>query len=72
LREVALGYNLPKSLVSRLKVKSANISFIVRNPLLIYSAVGGGLDISESETYWTEGGQLPPVRSFGLNLKLSL
>ncbi|NBB18148.1 SusC/RagA family TonB-linked outer membrane protein [Runella sp. CRIBMP] len=72
LREVALGYNLPKSLLSRVKVKSANISFIVRNPLLIYSAVGGGLDISESETFWTEGGQLPPVRSFGLNLRLSL
>jgi TonB-linked SusC/RagA family outer membrane protein len=72
LREVALGYNLPKSLLSRMKIKSANISFIVRNPLLIYSAVGGGLDISESETYWTEGGQLPPVRSFGLNLKLGL
>lgn len=72
LREVALGYNLPKALLSRLKVKSANISFIVRNPLLIYSAVGGGLDISESETYWKEEGQLPPVRSFGLNLKLGL
>ena len=72
LREVALGYNLPKAFLSRLKVKSANISFIVRNPLLIYSAVGSGLDISESETYWTEGGQLPPVRSFGVNLKLSL
>ena len=72
LREISLGYNLPKLLLSRLKVKSANLSFIVRNPLLIYSAVGGGLDISESETFWTEGGQLPPVRSFGVNLKLGL
>lgn len=69
LREVSLGYNFPKSMLGK-TIKSANISFIARNPLLIYSAVGGGIDISEAESYWTEGGQLPPVRSFGLNLRL--
>ena len=71
LREVSLGYNLPKSVLGKF-VKSANISFIARNPVLIYSAIGGGIDISESETIWTEGGQLPPVRSFGINLRLGL
>ena len=69
LREVSFGYNLPKRMLGNW-AKSANVSFIARNPLLIYSAVGGGIDISESETIWYEGGQLPPVRSFGVNVRL--
>ncbi|GAB2582103.1 SusC/RagA family TonB-linked outer membrane protein [Spirosoma areae] len=69
LREVAIGFNFPKRMLGNW-AKSANISFIARNPVLIYSAVGGGIDISESETIWYEGGQLPPVRSFGVNLRL--
>lgn len=69
LREVAFGYNLPKRVLGKV-VKSANISLIARNPVLIYSAIGGGIDISESETIWYEGGQLPPVRSFGVNVRL--
>lgn len=71
LREVAIGYNFPKSILGKF-IKSANVSLIARNPLLIYSAIGGGIDISESETLWYEGGQLPPVRSFGVNLRLGL
>ena len=69
LREVSFGYNLPKSMLGSW-AKSVNVSVIARNPLLIYSAVGGGIDISESETIWYEGGQLPPVRSFGVNVRL--
>ena len=76
LREVSLGYNLPKNLFKSSKngaktgIKSAYIGLLVRNPVLLYSAIGGGIDISEAESYWTEGGQLPPVRSIGLNLRL--
>jgi TonB-linked SusC/RagA family outer membrane protein len=69
LREVSFGYSLPNRLISKW-AKSVNISLIARNPVLIYSAVGGGIDISESETIWYEGGQLPPVRSFGVNVRL--
>ncbi|GAB3931312.1 SusC/RagA family TonB-linked outer membrane protein [Larkinella terrae] len=71
LREVSIGYNFPKNMLGKF-IKSANVSLIARNPLLIYSAIGGGIDISESETLWYEGGQLPPVRSFGVNLRLGL
>ncbi|GAB3520995.1 SusC/RagA family TonB-linked outer membrane protein [Emticicia fontis] len=70
LREVALNYNVPKSLFNGKVFKSARVGLIVRNPVLIYSAAGGGIDISEAELYWTEGGQLPPVRSYGINLNL--
>jgi len=69
LREVSLGYNLPTRMLGKF-VKSANVSLIGRNLLLIYSAVGGGIDISETETLWQEGGQLPPVRSVGVNVRL--
>jgi len=51
-------------------VKTANVSLITRNPFMIWSAIGGGIDISEAERYWSDGGQLPPVRSIGLNFKL--
>lgn len=71
LREVSFGYTLPTRILGN-RIKSASVSLIARNPLLIYSAIGGGIDISESETIWFEGGQLPPVRSFGINVRLGL
>ena len=70
LREVALGYSLPKTIFGGKVFKSAKVAFIVRNPILLYNAAGGGVDISEAELFWTEGGQLPPVRSLGINLNL--
>ncbi len=70
LREVSLGYNIPNTIFGGKAIKSAKIAFIVRNPVLLYNAAKGGVDFSESELFWTEGGQLPPVRSFGLNLNL--
>ncbi|GHB77913.1 SusC/RagA family TonB-linked outer membrane protein [Persicitalea jodogahamensis] len=69
LREVSFGYNFPSRVLGRF-IKTANVSLIGRNLLLIYSAVGGGIDISETETLWYEGGQLPPVRSMGVNVRL--
>lgn len=71
LREVSIGYTFPKSLLGK-TIKSANLSFIVRNPLMIYSAIGGGIDVSEAQTSFFESSQLPPVRSLGINLRLGL
>ena len=70
LREVALGYNIPKRVLGNGAFKTLYIGAVVRNPWLIYGAAGKGVDVSEAETYWTEGGQLPSVRSFGLNVKI--
>jgi TonB-linked SusC/RagA family outer membrane protein len=73
LREVRLSYNVPKSaLINGLKfVKSANLGFVVGNAWLI-SAPGKkyGVDPSEIEGFWEEGGQLPSSRTFGLNLRV--
>lgn len=74
LREVRLGYTLPKQfLQSSLKgIKAVNVAFTVGNAWLI-SAPGKkyGVDPSELENFFTEGGQLPQSRTYGLNLRLT-
>ncbi|MDY0905154.1 SusC/RagA family TonB-linked outer membrane protein [Pedobacter sp. CFBP9032] len=73
LREVRLGYSVPtRFLKTKLGlVKSANLGLIVGNAWLI-SAPGKkyGVDPSELENFWQEGGQLPQTRTFGFNLRL--
>ncbi|HUH33845.1 MAG TPA: SusC/RagA family TonB-linked outer membrane protein [Daejeonella sp.] len=73
LREVRLGYNVPsKFLASKAGfVKNANLGLIVGNAWLI-SAPGKefGIDPSELENFWEEGGQLPQTRTFGVNLRV--
>lgn len=73
LREVRLGYNIPQNFLSKIQgVKGANVAFTVGNAWLI-SAPGKkyGVDPSELENFWQEGGQLPASRSYGLNLRLT-
>ncbi|MFD0940559.1 SusC/RagA family TonB-linked outer membrane protein [Pedobacter boryungensis] len=73
LREVRLGYSIPQSFLSKIKgVKGANVAFTVSNAWLI-SAPGKkyGVDPSEIENFWQEGGQLPASRSYGINLRLT-
>lgn len=72
MTEARLGYDLPVDRWTKL-VKNANVSFFVRNPWLIYAKTKKwGIDPSELENAnsFYEGGQLPPVRSFGLNLSV--
>ena len=73
LREVRLGYNVPsKFLASKAGfVKNANLALIVGNAWLI-SAPGKeyGIDPSELENFWEEGGQLPQTRTIGVNLRV--
>jgi hypothetical protein len=72
LREVRLGYTFPKSVLGNLPVKSLNLGLSVGNAWLIAGpSKKYGVDPSELESYWTEGGQLSSVRNFGLNLRAS-
>jgi len=73
LREVRVGYDLPKTILGK-AFKAANIGLTVNNAWLIYSPAARdyGIDPSELEQYWNEGGQLPQTRTFGLNLRLTL
>lgn len=74
LREIRLGYSLPKEfLASNLKgVSNVNLAFSVGNAWLI-SAPGKkyGVDPSELENFWQEGGQLPSSRTYALNLRVT-
>ncbi|MFD2248551.1 SusC/RagA family TonB-linked outer membrane protein [Pontibacter ruber] len=72
LREVRLGYELPKSILGSM-IKGANLGIMVSNAWLI-SAPGKefGVDPSELEETWYEGGQLPSTRTTGLNLRVTL
>ncbi len=71
LREVRLGYSIPKSLLGSLPVKTVNLGAIVNNAWLIAApAKEFGFDPSELEEFWREGGQLSSTRSFGLNLRV--
>lgn len=76
LREVRLGYNFGPSIMRQLPFQRARISFVARNPWMIWQDAPKGLDPSELSTgsmaiSWYESGQLNSVRSFGLNLNLT-
>lgn len=81
LRQMRLGYRLPESLLESTPFKNVDVSLFGNNLLLLYSNIGhgGGLDPSEIEGSGSiagvyrqaEGGQLPPSRTIGLNIKLN-
>jgi TonB-linked SusC/RagA family outer membrane protein len=72
LRDVRLGYTFPKRLLGNLPVKSVNLGVTANNLWLIAGpSKKYGVDPSELEDYWTEGGQLSSVRNFGINLRAS-
>lgn len=75
LREVSLGYNIPKKALGNLPVQSLNISIIGRNLWLISSKVDG-IDPSEilpgaNNIAFEERGGLPGVRSVGAKLTVA-
>ena len=72
LREVRLGYSIPQSLLSKTKLaKSANLGVILSNAWLIWAnSKKYGVDPSELETFWREGGQLSQTRQIGFNLRV--
>jgi TonB-linked SusC/RagA family outer membrane protein len=70
LSELKVGYTIRAGKLIK-GMRDANIAFIVRNPWLIYApAKDWGIDPSELENgnAFYEGGQLPQVRSYGINL----
>lgn len=74
-RELSVGYTLPRSIANG-KFKKIRVAAIVRNPLLIYSTVGG-IDPTEilpgsNNIAFEERGGLPGTRSFGLKLDIGL
>ncbi len=71
LREVRFGYTIPAAITSKLGMTKANIGITMSNVWLIAApAKKWGIDPSEIENYWYEGGQLSSTRTTGVNLRI--
>jgi hypothetical protein len=72
LREMAVSYSLPKSLIGS-KFQGISVGLVARNPWLIWVAKDNHhkFDPSEMSQAYGEDGQLPSTRGFGVNVKLN-
>ena len=73
LREVRLGYSIPASVLKKMPfAKSANFGVILQNAWLIRATTKQwGIDPSELEVFYREGGQLSSTRQLGVNLRVT-
>lgn len=75
LREVKLGYNLPESWYKKVHAQAARLSLYGRNLWLMHSNAPNvdpsNILNSTSNIQGIEGGALPSLRSYGLNLSVS-
>jgi TonB-linked SusC/RagA family outer membrane protein len=72
LREIRLGYSIPTKLLEKVKVaKTANVGIMVQNAWLIWANTKQyGVDPSELEVFYREGGQLSATRQIGVNIRV--
>lgn len=68
LRQIAMSYNLPKSIFSKLKMTGASVSLVGNNLFLLYS--DKRLNGQDPEFYATGGVALPVSRQYTLSLKV--
>jgi hypothetical protein len=75
LRELAVGYNLPKKMLSGTPLKSARISLSGRNLAILYRKTPLGIDPEAASTSGNgqgiEKGSLPPNAIYGFNISLN-
>ncbi len=76
LRQVALSYNLPKALVTKLKLNGISVSLIGRDLGYLYNSLPFDLNpvslTSNRTSTAGEQGFLPMIRSIGGSIKISL
>jgi TonB-linked SusC/RagA family outer membrane protein len=78
LREVVLGYSIPKESLKGTPFRTASFSFVARNLLYFFNKNFRDFDIDQypgrssgNGTQQTTGLQTPTTRSYGLNLNLT-
>jgi hypothetical protein len=74
LREVTLGYQIPAALLSRIKIRSAKISVVGRNVLMLFKNtphIDPEADRFGANSQGFAYGELPSSRSMGINLNLA-
>jgi TonB-linked SusC/RagA family outer membrane protein len=74
VRELSIGYNLPKKWISVAKMSNARLSLVGRNLWILYQNTPKGIDpeaaINAGNGQGMESGSLPPSTTFGVNLKI--
>jgi hypothetical protein len=75
LREVSLGYTVPRNLLAKTPFTSLKASLVARNLFMIYSKTEGfdpeaGFS-NNSKTQGYEFGSMPTMRSIGFNINVS-
>jgi hypothetical protein len=75
LRELSIGYSVPRPLLSKTPFTGLKASVVARNLFMIYSATEGfdpeaGFT-NGSKTQGYEFGSMPTMRSIGVNLNIS-
>jgi iron complex outermembrane recepter protein len=72
LREISVGYNLPKSVSSKIKVNNLRVNLIGRNLTYIWKNAKGGINpeglSSNGPAAFAEYGGLPYIRSMGFSI----
>jgi iron complex outermembrane receptor protein len=72
VREVSLGYNLPKTLVNKVKMSNLRVGITGRNLGYLYTTTKGGVNpesiYSNRAAAFAEYGGYPWVRSLGFNI----
>ncbi|MDU0371070.1 SusC/RagA family TonB-linked outer membrane protein [Hymenobacter endophyticus] len=75
LREVKLGYQLPKGIIGKTPFKTIGVSFVGRNLWLISSKapnIDPETSFNSGDVQGLEFGQIPSTRSYGFNINLTL
>jgi hypothetical protein len=75
LRELSVGYNLPKKLISKLKMSNVRVSLVGRNLWILYQNTPKGIDpeaaLNAGNGQGMESGSMPPSTTFGFDIKVA-
>lgn len=75
LRELSVSYNLPKKLISKIKMTNARVSLVGRNLWIISQNTPKGLDpeaaLNAGNGQGLESGSLPPSTTLGFDIKVT-
>jgi iron complex outermembrane recepter protein len=75
LREVTVGYNLPASITSKVKLNNLRVNLVGRNLIYLYNSMPKGLNpeglYNNSAASAADYGGIPFVRTMGFNLQAS-
>ncbi|MDD6052699.1 MAG: SusC/RagA family TonB-linked outer membrane protein [Bacteroidales bacterium] len=75
LREVSVGYSIPKKYLTKLPLSDVRVSLVGRNLAILYQKTPKGIDpeaaVSSGNAQGIEYGGMPPVSTVGFDVKLS-